>query len=144
MTVREIGFGTPDHARLLRLRHDVLRVPLGLSLWDEDLEAEQTQRHFGLFLPETILAGCLIVVPLPGQEAKLRQMAVSPNFQRQGWGTRLIQAIEARFASDGFLHTILHARRSAEVFYAKLGYLAEGPEFTEVGIPHVKMRKRIG
>jgi predicted GNAT family N-acyltransferase len=143
MSIREIVFGSPDHDRLLRLRHEVLRVPLGLSLWEEDLEAERAQRAFGLFLPDDVLAACLMAVPLPGDEAKLRQMAVDPSLQGQGWGGRLLGEVERRLAGSGFRRTVLHARRTAERFYAKHGYRAEGPEFTEVGIPHVRMRKRL-
>ena len=37
----------------------------------------------------------------------------------------------------------MHARMTAVGFYAKLGYTRVGDGFTEVGIPHVKMEKRL-
>jgi predicted GNAT family N-acyltransferase len=37
----------------------------------------------------------------------------------------------------------LHARLTAIGFYEKSGYVVSGGEFLEVGIPHVKMVKRI-
>jgi predicted GNAT family N-acyltransferase len=37
----------------------------------------------------------------------------------------------------------LHARKTAIGFYEKLAYAVVGGEFTEVGVAHVKMIKRI-
>jgi len=38
---------------------------------------------------------------------------------------------------------MLHAQRSAERFYARLGYLPEGEPFEEAGIAHQEMRKSL-
>ena len=38
--IRPILWGTPAYQEALRLRHEIMRVPLGLSLYDEDLDAE--------------------------------------------------------------------------------------------------------
>jgi ElaA protein len=35
----------------------------------------------------------------------------------------------------------LHAQTVAQDFYARLGFVAFGPEFEEDGIPHVAMRR---
>jgi predicted GNAT family N-acyltransferase len=37
----------------------------------------------------------------------------------------------------------MHARKTAVVFYEKLGYTSTGNEFTEVSIPHFVMEKRL-
>lgn len=34
----------------------------------------------------------------------------------------------------------LHAQRPAEGFYTKHGFIAEGEEFMEAGIPHIAMK----
>jgi predicted GNAT family N-acyltransferase len=38
---------------------------------------------------------------------------------------------------------ILHARETARGFYEKLRYEAEGDSFTEVGLPHLFMGKKL-
>jgi predicted GNAT family N-acyltransferase len=43
----------------------------------------------------------------------------------------------------GFTSMIMNARKSAQGFYEKLGYKADGKEFIEVTIPHYEMRKNI-
>ena len=40
----------------IRDSHEIMRVPLGLSLYDEDLEAEKDQFHFGLYLGGALTA----------------------------------------------------------------------------------------
>jgi predicted GNAT family N-acyltransferase len=44
---------------------------------------------------------------------------------------------------SGGREIMMHARKTAIGFYEKLGYTAEGDEFSEVGIPHVEMRKSL-
>jgi len=46
-------------------------------------------------------------------------------------------------ASPGFLRITLHARVAVRGFYEKCGYTAEGTEFAEIGIPHIRMSLRI-
>jgi len=142
MTFLSIEFGSEAYREECELRHRVLRVPIGLSLYDEDLSRESGQMHFGLFAERKLVA-CAIAVAISSTEAKIRQMAVSQGTQRQGCGRKLLQALERELAARGFRHFSLNARVVAAGFYEKLGYTRTGPEFTEVGLPHVKMEKRL-
>ncbi len=98
--------------------------------------------HFGLF-DEGALVACVIAVALSPTEAKIRQMAVDGGHQGQGCGRRIILCLENHLAGQGFVHFSMHARMSAAGFYEKLGYSKTGREFIEVGIPHIKMEKRL-
>jgi predicted GNAT family N-acyltransferase len=124
------------------LRNEVLRRPLGLDLRDEDLTAEAGHFHFGLFDGESLVAS-VIVMPLTPSEVKLRQMAVAPAAQGRGLGRLLLERLHAELRRQGCERVILHARLTAVGFYSKLGYRCEGEEFTEVGIPHRRMWKRL-
>lgn len=139
---REITYGSDAYRGECDLRQEVLRRPLGLSLYDEDLSAEAHQMHFGLFHDGGMLA-CIIAVPVSPSEVKLRQMAVSPRMQGQGYGRRLMEMLEAELASRGYVTLCLHARASAVEFYVRLGYHCTGSEFLELGIPHLKMCRRL-
>jgi predicted GNAT family N-acyltransferase len=124
------------------LRNEVLRRPLGLDLRDDDLSAEADQSHFGLFDGGSLVA-CVIVMALTPSEVKLRQMAVSPAAQGKGVGRQLLDRLHIELLRQGCEKIVLHARMSAVGFYSKLGYHVDGEEFTEVGIPHRKMWKRL-
>lgn len=139
MEFRTIAPASCAYAQELALRNEVLRHPLGLDLRDEDLSAEADQRHFGLFDGETLRA-CVIAVPINESTVKLRQMAVAPAFQARGLGRLLLEQVHAQLRRQGCHTVVLHARQGAVGFYARLGYQSEGTAFTEVGIPHRRMR----
>ena len=113
-----------------------------MRLADDDLSAEAGQRHFGWFEGETLLA-CVIAAPLAESVVKLRQMAVSPSAQGRGLGRLLLENLEAELIRHGCRQVTLHARVSALGFYTKLGFVAEGEEFLEVGLSHRRMQKSL-
>lgn len=141
MVFREIAFGTDEYRLERDLRNEVLREPLGLSLTAEELAKEQDQLHFGLFGPDDRLVGCAVAVRISPTEARIRQMAVSPNHQRRGLGKRIMKELESNLRSRGFTNLVLHARASAVGFYEKLGYTVVGDEFMDVTVAHFRMVK---
>ncbi|HEY4231543.1 MAG TPA: GNAT family N-acetyltransferase [Thermoanaerobaculia bacterium] len=148
MEFREIAFGSEDYERERRLRDEVLRRPLGLSLADEDSTLERDQLHYGLFGPglfdgvETLIA-CVLAAPISPIEARIRQMAVSPAHQGKGLGRRLLDEVESDLRARGFRRLQLSARSTAVGFYEKLGYATLGEEYVSVTVPHVRMMKAL-
>ncbi len=140
MDFRQIEFGSAEYRLEYDLRHRVLRVPIGLSLHDEDLSGEAGHLHFGLFEAEQLLA-CAIAVPTSSVSAKIRQMAVDAQQQNRGLGRILLDHLHRELEAKGLTHFHLHSRITAAVFYEKLGYIRTGSEFTEVGIPHIRMER---
>lgn len=61
----------------------------------------------------------------------------------EGWGRRLMEALEAEARERGFDSLLLHGQTTAEGFYRGLGYETKSDEFDEAGIPHVEMRKSL-
>lgn len=161
MTVSQILHGSLEYAAAVELRRRVLRLPLGMDFSAAELAAEVDQFHFGIWDGEE-LVGCLSLVRNgPSRlvsnrdegsvgsteiiqwesQFKMRQVAVSPDRQRQGIGKRLVEAAEA-FVDTGEIS--LHAREVAVAFYESMGYTTVGEPFLEVGILHMKMTKRVG
>lgn len=136
-----IEYASPLYESALALRNAVLRSPLGRTLDDEDLDGEDKQLHFGIMGPKDKLLACISAKKLDGNHYKLRQMAVSFDYQRQGLGSKLLCNAERELVKNGALVISLHARESAIKFYEKLGFQCVGELFFEVGIPHIKMAK---
>ena len=143
LSFREIEFDSADFKKECELRNEVLRLPLGLNLYDEDLAQEKDQLHFGLFDQDHHLIACVIAVCYSPTEAKIRQMAVKAEHAGQGNGQRILQSLEEYLADRGITRVFMHARMSAVGFYEKLGYARINHEFAEVGIPHIRMEKQI-
>lgn len=142
--LKELDFATPEYESMLLLRNQVLRIPLGKVLDERDLEGENLQKHFALVSVRggTLLA-CLCVRDMGGNLYKIRQMAVSDEYRGLGLGRRLMLEVEQFLLREGAERIVLNARATAEGFYRKLGYSSSGKNFDEVGIPHIKMQKKL-
>ncbi len=143
MIFQEIPFGSPLFDEALRLRDEVLRKPLGLSFSPEQIIEEIDQIHLGAYDDDYNLMACLVLVPQEDNSIKMRQVAVSENHQKKGIGSLLVKESERVALEKGFSAMIMNARESALPFYEKLGYTKYGKRFTEVKIPHFKMKKKL-
>ena len=141
MYVLPIPFATPAFDENLRLRHDILRAPLGLEFYAEDIAAEWDSTHLGCYNEAGELLGSLVMKPISKKEVKMRQVAVAEAHQRKGVGQEMVAASEIWAKENGFKEITLHAREVAAPFYDKLNYERIGERFEEVNIPHFKLRK---
>ncbi len=140
--IRQILPDTYEYQQELELRDLILRKPLGLSVYNDDLESEKKDYHIGAFYDRTLI-GVLILTPLSNMELKMRQVAVNEAYRGNHIGSRLVIFAEELAGELGCRRMILNARKSAVNFYLKRGYEVVGPEFTEVTIPHYKMAKNL-
>lgn len=138
-----VDFGTPAYDETVRLRRDILRIPLNLEFFVEDLEKEYDQYHLAGYDQTGDLVGCLVLKGLPKGEIKMRQVAVKADLQNKGIGRLMVTASEEISRVLGFKKMVLHARKSAVPFYKKQKYKTSGKEFFEVEIPHFKMVKNL-
>ncbi len=127
---------------MLTLRYKVLREPWGLDFLQPDLRNEQGDA-FITYREEGRIVGCCILTRQSPEVVKLRRMAVHPDRRGIGVGAKLPAFAEQYANEQGYATMVLHARKTAENFYAKYGYSADGDVFIEVGMPHVLMRKQM-
>jgi hypothetical protein len=140
--IREIKYNSEDYINELKLRDEVLRKPLGMSLYNDNLEADKYDIHIGAFIKDDIV-GVLILSKLNDNDLKMRQVAVKETLQSKNIGTKMVGFAEEYAKNRGFKNMILNARKSAVGFYKKLGYKTISEEFLEINIPHYKMYKCI-
>jgi N-acetylglutamate synthase-like GNAT family acetyltransferase len=140
--IREIKYNTEDYNQELKLRDNVLRKPLGLSLYDENLKAEKDDFHIGAYA-NGHLVGVLILTKQSVKEIKMRQVAVSEQWRSLKVGTALVRYAEQYAKNKGYETVLMHARKTAREFYLKLGYESVDEEFLEINIPHYCMRKSL-
>lgn len=142
MKFAQAPFASAVYNQTLRLREEVLRKPIGMSLRDKDKELDHTEYHLCAMDGET-MAGCVSLRPLENGLIKLRQMAVAETHQGQGIGAKLVRFAESFAKKRGF-HTIeTNARKTAQGFYEKLGYEVMGGEFLEINLVHTLMMRKI-
>ena len=141
MYVTQVDFGSPGFDELVYLRDLLLRKPIGLEFTPDELSIEYTSIHFAAYSNYDVLLGTLVMKPLDRDQVKMRQVAVFPEFQKNGVGQLMVAESELFSKAAGFKEIVLSARVPAVPFYEKLGYEVVSELYKEVGIDHYKMRK---
>jgi YbgC/YbaW family acyl-CoA thioester hydrolase len=115
------------------------RIPIEME-WDE---ADQTAVHAVAYnrLGQPLATGRLLQ-HAPGV-AKVGRMAVNRVLRGGSLGREILESLALAARERGDHEIVLHAQRSAEGFYHRLGFATRGEPFDEVGIPHLEMVRSI-
>ena len=77
-------------------------------------------------------------------DAQIRYMAVAPEYEKQGIGTLILEALEKHVKKNSDKTIVLHARENAVGFYQKKGYESLEKSHLLFGtILHYRMDKRL-
>ena len=142
IVVRDIQWGTKEYEDELDLRNEIMRVPLGLNLYQQDLSQANTYWHVGAF-DGGRLVGTLLFIDRGEGVTQMRQVAVDESCRRQGVGRKMVAYGEELMKGKGFSTIVLDARKVALDFYLALGYQVTSEELILSGIPHFKMKKEL-
>ncbi|MCG8316543.1 MAG: GNAT family N-acetyltransferase [Pseudomonadales bacterium] len=123
--------------------HDIRRqvfieeqnVPEALE-WDDE---DTTATHFLAFSDNGSPIGVARLLP----SGQIGRMCVLKPFRRSGIASLLLGAAEAAALNKGMSNVFLHAQCYISHFYAKHGYVCQGEEFMDAGIPHIEMLKAL-
>jgi N-acetylglutamate synthase-like GNAT family acetyltransferase len=138
-----IGRGSVHYAGERDLRYCVLRAPLGMPRGSEENKDEERCAHC-VAVRDGAVVGCVLWLgDSDGRAGKLLQMAVDLAERGRQTGARLVRELERRAQELGFEEVYMHARETAIGFYEKLGYGVSGEPFSEVGLPHRYMSRRL-
>ncbi|MEG4013517.1 MULTISPECIES: GNAT family N-acetyltransferase [unclassified Microcoleus] len=120
----------------------VLRSPLGMEKGRERDDREDGAVHLiGICDRQIIASGRLR--ELSPELGTISYIAVLPEFQNQGIGTKLMEKLLAQAKENNFKTVRLMSRINAIKFYKKLGFSEQEKPFDYLGIPHVFMQLEI-
>lgn len=127
-----------DALRAIRRRVFVeeQNVPEELEWDDEDASSRHVIAVAGGGVP--VGTGRLL------RDGHIGRMAVLKNWRGMGVGSALMHCLLRLAGEAGHRVVRLHAQIHAVGFYEKHGFVAEGEEFMEAGIPHVVMTRSMG
>ena len=74
-------------------------------------------------------------------DGHIGRMAVRKEARGTGIGGSILSALMAEAQKRGDRVVMLNAQTQAEPFYQRFGFVRDGEEFMEAGIPHVAMRR---
>lgn len=138
MTELVLGTWAELAPMLVPLRREVFIVEQGVPEALEWDEYDAVSVH-ALALIEGEAVGCGRLLP----DGHIGRMAVRKAFRRQGVGRALLDSLVTTAIGRGLSLLQLHAQTHAQGFYAQAGFVAEGAEFDEAGIPHRRMVRRL-
>ncbi len=130
-------------ADALALRVQVFVEEQGIALALEQDEADPLCVHAVSYngLGQVVATGRLL--PAENGVAKLGRMAVHRVLRGGGHGAQLLHSLAEAARLRGDRELVLHAQRSAESFYKRLGFVARGEGFEEAGLPHIEMARQL-
>jgi predicted GNAT family N-acyltransferase len=132
------GVGTLTAAFAIRRAVFVGEQGVSPSLEWDDAETEAT--HLLLVVNERPV-GAARARFVDDNTVKAERVAVRRSARGEGWGRRLMDAVEAVGVDADATRCVLHAQQRVEGFYHNLGYRTVSEPFEEAGIPHVEMER---
>ena len=141
-STRSLLWSSPLMEKALDLRREVFveeqHVP-------EELEIDEDDRFaFHVLMLKDEEAVATLRMLAHGESIKIGRVAVKKEYRKRGLGTRLMkQAIEHAVRGE-FADAILDAQIESIPFYERLGFVEEGEIFMDAGIPHKRMRLKLG
>ena len=118
-------------------------IPMDME-WDE---ADKTSLHAVAYnrLGVPLATGRLLPTESVdgAKSSKLGRMAVKRVMRGSKLGRDVLHTLMAAAKDRGDDEIVLHAQRSAENFYARLGFTPRGDAFEEVGIAHQEMVRKL-
>lgn len=79
-----------------------------------------------------------------GHTNRIGQIAVLKEYRGKGLGDLLTRLLLFKTFQHGAEEIVIHAQSYIAGVYKKFGFVTEGEEFLEKGIPHVKLRLKRG
>lgn len=126
-----------DLYALLRLRVEVFVIEQGCLYQDLDgLDLVASTRHLWLREGGSV-PGCLRILD-DEQGIRIGRVCTAAGARGTGVGARLM---DAALGSIGDVESTLSAQTYAADFYRRFGYVPEGEEYLDDGIPHILMRR---
>ncbi|WP_041140218.1 GNAT family N-acetyltransferase [Beduini massiliensis] len=135
MEIKQIEWNSEAYKKALELRDKVLRQPLGMSIYDDPLEAEKNDLHI-IVMEGTQVIGVCFYRTIDQETMQMKQVAVDPSFRNRHVGTEMFMQSIQKLKPLHVKTIMVHARENALGFYQKLGFEECGDPFLEVGIRH--------
>jgi ElaA protein len=135
--VRGPQLSAADLQAILRLRAEVFIVEQDVAYQDVDgRDLEPGTTHY--WLDDDGPVAYLRVLTEPAGDLRIGRVCTSLKARGSGLGYQVMAAVVEDMRG---ISSVLEAQVYAQGFYERFGYVAEGEEYLDDGIPHVTMRR---
>lgn len=125
------------------IRHSVFQIEQGVEAGlDFDGQDELAEQLIAYLDDQPV--GTARIRYLDNKTAKIERLAVLSKARGQQIGRRIMEKAIEILAKNNIQEVFIHAQEYIKGLHQQLGFEQEGERFEEAGIPHVKMRKKLG
>lgn len=146
MKAKLFRWGDPETEHAKRIRFEVFcdeqKVPVEMEL--DDIDHTATHVLVTNAAGEPVATGRLFPDLVDPTEGRIGRMAVLREARGTGCGAHMLSTLLAEGRRAGFRGFVLDSQVHAMPFYERQGFIAEGPEHMDAGIPHRVMRRPAG
>lgn len=139
-----VSWGTDRYTDAVRLREQVLRIPLGRQFSDEFLTRQRLPefQHFAALLHDVVVGAATARVA--DGRIQIFQVATVDGLRSRGIGSGLMRFLEdSLFSETGITDYFVFSRIPAVKFYERLGYsMVDDRLHILAGLEHRELSKR--
>ena len=130
-----------EYQAALALRYEVFCREQGVPEREERDGRDHEAVHLVAVVEGDVVGACRLLIL--GDTSQFSRLAVRRASRRRGIASALLRAADEETRAAGARRVVLHAQTYARALYELAGYRSRGREFTEAGIEHVAMEKRL-
>lgn len=142
MRFKWISADDPEYEKERLLRWEVLAKPQGVPPGPENAADEMQCMHL-IALEGKEIVGCICFHPESVHNGRIFEMAISEEYRGEGFGRKLLHALEEKLRERGIRNVYLYVKPESEDFYSLMGYRFEGETINQMGFEHKKMHKNL-
>ncbi|XHX78180.1 MAG: GNAT family N-acetyltransferase [Stenomitos frigidus ULC029] len=131
-----------DFPAIQQIRSLVFQIEQGVAAELEFDGKDETAAHLLALLDHQPI-GTARIRTLNAQTAKIERVAVLKAARGLGVGKGIMLEALSLLTQAKMAEAHIHAQAAVQSFYKQLGFEPEGSFFSEAGIPHIKMKKRL-
>jgi len=131
-----------DQSECFAIRTAVFVEEQGVPKEKELDDLDQTSIH-ALACINSIPVATGRLITIDNKNARIGRMAVKIEYRRIGVASLVLDFLEEKAREKGIQYITLEAQEYVKQFYSDRGYSERGGVFLDVGIPHVKMEKKL-
>ncbi len=105
------------------------------------VEGDATAQHYGGFEADQLI--CTASLFPSDASLRLRKFATAPEHQGCGFGSTMLQFLLDTARAQNMETFWMDARQSAQPFYARFGFSADGEVFFKRSVPYLRMSRRL-
>lgn len=129
-----------EREKALDVRHEVFVDEQGVPIDREHDEYDDCAIHFVAY-DGTQPVGAARLREYENRVGKIERVAIRAERRGEGWGRKIMAAVETTAHEEGFALLRLDSQNDAIGFYERLGYEVVSESFIDAGIPHRTMVK---